>query len=272
MATVLTLLTDFGTADGYAGAMLGALLRIAPGLRIETITHGIPPHDIGAGSYWLAAAAPYFPEGTVHCAVVDPGVGSDRRLVAGLIDQQLVVAPDNGLLHFMWLKGRERAAFRIDESVHGPAELSSTFHGRDLIGPLAARLAEGSLTLEELGPRLRSPQMLPELLPDGDERGTAARVVVVDRFGNLITTVTRTPWYSPIPAGVDLGDGRVVDEVVSTYSQITGEFALLWNSSGHLEIAGNQLSAARHLRLRPGDQVRILWSSPDEIALAKASI
>jgi S-adenosylmethionine hydrolase len=270
MATVLTLLTDFGTADGYAGAMLGAVLRIAPGLRVETITHGIPPHDIAAGSYWLAAAAPHFPDGTVHCAVVDPGVGSDRPLVASLIDRQLVVAPDNGLLHFIWLKGRERAAFRIDEPQ--PAGLSPTFHGRDLIGPLAARLAEGSLALDQLGPRLRSPHMLPELLPDGDEGGTAAQVVVVDRFGNLITAVTRTPWYSPIPAGVVLAGGRVVDEVVSTYSQITGEFALLWNSSGHLEIAGNQRSAARHLGLGPGDQVRILWSSPAEVALEKASV
>lgn len=271
MATVLTLLTDFGTADGYVGALMGAVLRIAPELRIETITHGIPPHDVGAGSYWLAAAAPFFPEGTVHCAVVDPGVGSDRPLVAGLIDHQLVVAPDNGLLHFMWLKGTERAVFRIDETLQRPLALSPTFHGRDLIGPLAARLAQGKLVLEDLGPRLRSPQMLPELLPDGDEGGTEAPVVVVDRFGNLITAVTRTPWYSPIPAGVVVGDGRVVSEVVNTYSEIAGDVALLWNSSGHLEIAGNRISAARQLGLRPGDRVRILWSSPARIALEGAT-
>ncbi|MHB1502113.1 MAG: SAM hydrolase/SAM-dependent halogenase family protein [Candidatus Dormibacteria bacterium] len=257
---MLTLLTDFGTADGYAGSLLGAVMRVAPELRVETITHGIRPHDIGAGSYWLAAAAPSFPGGTVHCVVVDPGVGSDRPLVAGLIDQQLVVAPDNGLLHFMWLRGRERTVFHIDESAHRPAALSSTFHGRDLIGPLAARLAQGSLRLEELGSRLRSPRLLPELLPEGDGSGTVARVVVVDHFGNVITAVARTPWYAPVPVGVALPSGQVVSQVVSTYSEIEGDVALLWNSSGHLEIAARGTSAADRAGLRPGDQVKILWA------------
>lgn len=270
MGTVLTLLTDFGTADGYVGALLGAVLRIAPELRVETITHGIPPHDIAAGSYWLAAAAPYFPDGTVHCAVVDPGVGGDRPLVAAVVDRQVVVGPDNGLLHFLWLKGRERAAFRVDEAALRPSEMSFTFHGRDLIGPLAARLAVGSLALEDLGPRLRSPAMLGELLPDGDESGTQARVVVVDRFGNVITAVTRTPWYSPVPSAAAVGEGRIVSEVVSTYSEIAGDVALLWNSSGHLEIAGNRTSAAQALGLGPGDQVRILWSTPSVVPLQKA--
>ena len=258
---LLTLLTDFGTADGYAGALVGAVLRAAPRLRVETITHGVPPGDIGAGSYWLAASAPAFPDGTVHCVVVDPGVGTDRPLVACRIDGQLVLAPDNGLLHFLWQRGRQRLAVRVDLARFRPPVLSSTFHGRDLIGPLAARMAQGDLEPEAMGTRLHSPHLISEFLPEGDENGTGAKVVVVDRFGNVITTVAQTPWYSPLPAAVSLPSGRLVSQVVRTYSEIEGDAGILWNSAGHLEIAGKGTSAAATLGLRPGDHLRVLWDS-----------
>ncbi|MDA8395263.1 MAG: SAM-dependent chlorinase/fluorinase [Candidatus Dormibacteraeota bacterium] len=261
MAAILTLLTDFGTDSGYGGAMLGAVLRAAPGLRVEVITHGVPPTDIGAGAYWLAACAPAFPDGTVHCAVVDPGVGSDRPLVAAAVDGQLVVAPDNGLLHFLWQRGKERSAFRIAIAPHLPAQLSGTFHGRDLIGPLAARLATGELALEELGPRVPSPSLLPGLLPQGDAEGTWAQVVVVDHFGNAILAVAQTPWYAPQPASVTAPGGREVRQVVRSYHEIESGLAILWNSAGHLEIAGNRVNAARELKLSPGDKVRVTWEA-----------
>lgn len=262
MAAILTLLTDFGESDGYVGALRGAIIGTAPQLRLETLTHGIPAHDIGAGAYWLAASAPAFPAGTVHCAVVDPGVGTERPLVAARMDGQVVVAPDNGLLHFLWQKSQDRAAVRIEAMGSEPGRVSNTFHGRDLIGPLAARLASGALDLQDLGPRLKSPQLIPEFLPEGDSAGTAARVVVVDRFGNAILTVARTPWYSPAPASATVKGGRVVDQVVRTYGEIRGELGLLWNSADHLEIAGNRVSAARLLRLAPGDTVRVVWEKP----------
>ncbi|MGA9775827.1 MAG: SAM-dependent chlorinase/fluorinase [Candidatus Dormiibacterota bacterium] len=261
MAATLTLLTDFGSDAGYGGAMVGAMLRVDPRLRVEVITHGVPPGDIGAGAYWLAACAPAFPTGTVHCAVVDPGVGSDRPLVAAVVDGQLVVAPDNGLLHFLWQRGRQRQAVRVDQKPHLPAELSGTFHGRDLIGPLAARLALGQLRLEGLGAKLPSPALLPRLLPEGDAAGTTATVVLVDHFGNVILAVARTPWYTPLPAGVSLQDGRRVTRLVTSYHEISDGLALLWNSAGHLEIAGDRVSAAAELGLRPGDQVRVAWAA-----------
>ena len=261
MAAILTLLTDFGTDSGYGGAMLGAIIRAAPGLRVEVITHGVPPTDIGAGAYWLSACAPAFPEGTVHCAVVDPGVGSERPLVGAAVDGQLVVAPDNGLLHFLWQRGKERAAFRIATEPHLPAQLSGTFHGRDLIGPLAARIATGELALERLGPRVPSPALLPGLLPQGDAEGTWAPVVLVDHFGNVILAVARTPWYAPQPASVTAPGGREIRQVVRSYHQIESGLAILWNSAGHLEIAGNRVNAARELGLRPGDRVRVTWAA-----------
>lgn len=257
---VLTFLTDFGTDAGYGGAMLGAALRVHPGLRIEVITHGVPPCDVPAGAYWLAACAPAFPPGTVHCVVVDPGVGSSRPLVAAVVDGQLAVAPDNGLLHFLWQRGQQRMAVRVHESAGLSAGLSGTFHGRDLIAPLAARLATGRVRLESLGPRLRSPTLLPDLLPEGDASGTTATVVVVDHFGNVILAVARTPWYAPQPEGVALADGRSVSRLVRSYHEIGDELGLLWNSAGHLEIAGNGTSAASALGLRPGDRVRVSWA------------
>jgi hypothetical protein len=263
MAAILTLLTDFGTADGYVGALKGAIARVAPQLRVVTITHGVPPHDIGAGAYWLGASAPAFPHGTVHCVVVDPGVGTDRPLVAARVDRQLVVAPDNGLLHFLWSRGQDRMAVRVDTSGLDPRRISSTFHGRDVIGPLAARLAAGSARFEDLGPRIPSPHLVSEFLPQGDSAGSTARVLVVDRFGNAILTVSRTPWYAPLPASVSLSNGRVISALVRTYSEIEGDFAMLWNSADHLEIAGKGMSAAALLNLQPGDRVRVAWAAAE---------
>ncbi len=261
MAAILTLLTDFGSADGYAGALQGAIARVAPQLRVVTITHGVPPHDIGAGAYWLAASAPAFPPGTVHCVVVDPGVGTDRPLVAARVDRQLVVAPDNGLLHFLWTRGQDRMAVRIDTSGLDPKRISNTFHGRDVIGPLAARLAAGTARFEDLGPRIPSPRLMSEFLPQGDSAGSTARVLVVDHFGNVILTISKTPWYAPLPASVSLSNGRVISSLVRTYGEIEGDFALLWNSADHLEIAGRGMSAAALLNLRPGDPVRVAWAA-----------
>jgi hypothetical protein len=261
MAAILTLLTDFGSADGYVGALKGAIARVAPQLRVVTITHGIPPHDIGAGAYWLAASAPAFPQGTVHCVVVDPGVGTDRPLVAARVDRQLVVAPDNGLLHFLWSRGQDRMAVRIDLSRVDSKPISPTFHGRDVIGPLAARLAGGSVRFEDLGPRIPSPQLVSEFLPQGDSSGSTARVLVVDRFGNAILTVARTHWYQPLPASISLSHGRVISQLVRTYGEIEGDFGMLWNSADHLEIAGKGMNAAALLNLHPGDLVRVAWAT-----------
>lgn len=266
MAAILTLITDYGSADGYAGALEGAIMQVAPRVRVLAITHGLPPRDIGAGAYWLAASAPAFPEGTVHCVIVDPGVGTSRALVAARVDRQLVVAPDNGLLHFLWSRGQDREAVRVETSGLDPRRISPTFHGRDVIGPLAARLAAGMVRFEDLGPKTRSPRLVSAFLPQGDSSGSTARVLVTDHFGNVILTVARTPWYSPLPASVAVGNGTVISELVRTYGEIKSDFGLLWNSANHLEIAGKSKSAADLLDLQPGDRVRVAWAAAAEPA------
>jgi len=261
MAGVLTFLTDFGTADGYAAALVGAAWAVDASLQVTALTHDIPPGDVAAGSYWLAALAPAFPEGTVHCAVVDPGVGTGRALIAAEVDGQRVVCPDNGLLHHLWLRGHQRRAVHIATDRFRPTRLSHTFHGRDLMAPLAARMASGGLVLEELGATVAAPALLGGLHDRGDSAGTQAHVLVVDHFGNVILSVTRSAWYQPVPVAATLPSGRRVDAVVDTYGQIDGGCALLWNSVDHLEIAGRGASAAELTGARVGDRVRVEWEA-----------
>ena len=189
-------------------------------------------------------------------------MGTDRPLVAARVDLQVVVAPDNGLLHFLWSRGQDRMAVRVDTSGFDPKEVSATFHGRDIIAPLAARLASGQIRFEDLGSRIPTPHLVSDFLPRGDSGGTTTRVLLSDRFGNVILTVARAPWYAPVPSSATLESGRVVDTVVQTYGEIEGDFAMLWNSAGHLEIAGNRMSAAATLNLQVGDRVRVAWATP----------
>ena len=194
-------------------------------------------------------------------------MGSDRPLVAARIDRQLVIAPDNGLLHFMWSRGRHRMALRIETAGIEPRRMSATFHGRDLIAPLAARVAAGTVSFESLGPRIPSPKLVTDFLPRGDSAGTDARVIAVDRFGNVILAVARTPFYAHhYPPSASLANGRVILDVVRTYAEIEDGLAMLWNSADHLEIAGNGRSAASLLNLHPGDRVRVAWAAKEPAA------
>ncbi|HUY96778.1 MAG TPA: SAM-dependent chlorinase/fluorinase [Verrucomicrobiae bacterium] len=263
MAGALTLLTDFGTRDGYAGALVGRAWRAAPGLQVVALTHDIPPGDVAVGAYWLAATIHSFPAGTVHCAIVDPGGGTDRPLVVAEVDRQLLVAPDNGIIHHAWTRASRRRAVRVE--VQRPPGSGARDPGQadDLIVPIGARLADGQIHLDQLGPPLAAPRGLPGLRDRGDALGTEARILVVDHFGNAILSVTRTPWYEPVPVSATLEDGRQIACVASTYAAIPRGFGLVWNEAGHLEIAGNGVSAAGALGLRIGDPVRVEWAGAD---------
>ena len=182
----VVLVTDYGGDDTYAGALVGACWRVEPSLRCVTGTHGVPPGDALAGAYHVKAAALAFPLGTVICAVVDPGVGTLRRSIAIEAQGVRCVAPDNGLVSYLWAEADPRS--RRCVALVAPAGPSPTFWGRDVFAPVVARLATGA-ALEECGEAIEAPLVLEDAFCRWDAGCLATRVVVVDHFGNAITTV-----------------------------------------------------------------------------------
>ena len=258
---ILTLLTDFGTADYYVAAVKGTVLRLAPGTTLVDISHLVPPGDVEAAAFLLAAAAPSFPDGSVHLAVVDPGVGSGRRILAVQTDSALCLAPDTGLLGPL-LEDADavRAVERSDLFLRAPG---ATFHGRDRFAPVAAWLLRGG-TLSELGPPMSDPVRLPALSPPRRHPGgISGRVAHVDRYGNLVTDLPAA-WF---PAGLAAGswraevDGRTVTRLVTHYAEIpAGEAAMLVGSLGTLELSMNGEDLARRWSVGRGAVVELRWN------------
>ncbi|MCA8943613.1 MAG: SAM-dependent chlorinase/fluorinase [Planctomycetes bacterium] len=244
MGGLVTLLTDFGHSDPYVGIVHGAILRRSPNTRIVDLCHHVPAFDIATGAFFLAAARDRFPDETVHVGVVDPGVGSDRAILAVSAHGCTWVGPDNGLLDEV-VRSDQRAVVR-EVDAHGvglPAE-SATFHGRDIFGPLGAMLAGGRIQFADLGP-IRDAHVC-ELDP-------TPRVLFADHFGNLVTSVES----GAIGAGAN---GLVVAgstfPLCRTYADVAiGEPLALVNSYGLLEIAVREGNAAEGLAVGPGDRV-----------------
>lgn len=256
---IVALLTDYGLQDSYAGILKGALLSANPRVRIVDVTHDIPPQDVREASRVLDAAQPYFPDGTVFVAVVDPGVGTERAVLAAETRRHFFLAPDNGLLGFLGRPGELRRAVRVTRSRYFRHPISSTFHGRDVFAPVAGRIAAG-LDLARLGPRLRVPPPTPEDPGEvGGRRGVRGRVVSVDRFGNLITDIPSKVLERP--ERIRIRAGRFVLRSLSrTYADVRkGALAALVGSTGHLEISVNQGDASRLTRVRRGALVRVDW-------------
>ena len=256
---VIALLTDFGTRDHYAGAMRGVVLGICPEATLADITHDIGPQDVLGGAIELAAAFRFFPTGTVFLAVVDPGVGSARRAIAAAAGDYTFVAPDNGLLTVVFQETPPAQIVELTERQYALPTVSRTFEGRDRFAPAAAWLAKG-LNLRDLGAPLDSWQRLviPEPAIEGDQLG--GEVLHVDRFGNLVTNITRRQLES-FAGGqvirVAIGQRRI-EGVVGSYSEVgTGSTCALYGSSDRLEIAVNGGSAADQLGLGRGGPVLV---------------
>jgi S-adenosylmethionine hydrolase len=240
MSPVIALLTDFGLQDAYVGAMKGAILTVCPDATLVDVGHEVPAHDVAAGALALDAAYRHFPPGTVFVAVVDPGVGSERRPIAAGAGRWLFVCPDNGLLTFVL---EAHPAARVHLLAH-PAlvrePLSPVFHGRDLFGPAAARLARG-LALEEVGPPVADPVRIEQPPKARTDAGWDGAVIHVDRFGNLTTNVLESDLAALAGAGLEGLEVRLGSEVlplVRSYSEVAaGSPCALLGSSGRLEIA-----------------------------------
>jgi S-adenosylmethionine hydrolase len=255
---IVTLTTDFGTADGYVGAVKGVVLAHAPDAVLVDIAHDIPRYDIAAGAFALAQAAPHFPAGTIHLVVVDPGVGGARRPVIVDSGSQLFVAPDNGVLGLA--VPQPRAAYAITADAFSAEKPSSTFHGRDLFAVAAGRLASGARP-GQAGPPVA---LAGELRLEGEHRGEGgrlfARVIHVDAFGNLITDLRgdKVP-----PDAVFRVRGLAIPALSSTYENVAkGELLAYVGSGGTLEIASRERSAADDLDMGRGDAVEVLAPDP----------
>ena len=253
-APLITLLSDFGSRDGYVGAMKGVLLSRCPQAQLVDLSHEIEPGGIAAGSWALAQAAPRFPAGSVHLAVIDPGVGSKRRAIACEIDARLYVAPDNGLLSGVLRKGARLHACALTRAELWNESVSPVFHGRDVFAPIAAYLAAGG-ALGSVGEAIDSQTLvrLPEASPRREDGALVGRVVHVDRFGNLITDLSIDAAQQG--EGVVEVAGSSVP-ILRTYSDVRwGALLALTGSEGYLEVSCNGGSAASRLGAGAGHVV-----------------
>jgi S-adenosylmethionine hydrolase len=260
--------TDYGGSDAFVAACHGVALTIAPDVRIVDVTHVVPPGDVRRGAYVLADAAPYLPDGTVHVAVVDPGVGSERRAIVLETPRGLLVGPDNGLLlPAAEALGGVSRVFEATNSEFFGSVTSHTFHGRDLFMPVAAHLAAGA-PVAQVGPLISEVYHLPGLVLHRGEGWLEAQIRTVDRFGSLQLAATADDLDAVAPLGapirIALPDGGELDAVRGrTFGVVAeGEPVVLVDSTGRAAIAINSGSATERLGLTAGAVVRLSPAGP----------
>lgn len=259
MTRIVTLTTDFGLQDHYVGAMKGVILGIAPDVRLVDISHQIPPQDVMAGAWVARNAARYFPEGTVHLVVVDPGVGTRRKPVALEWGGQLFTGPDNGLFSLIADQGPYRAC-RLTNRSYWREQVSNTFHGRDIFAPVAAALANG-VSLESLGEPVEHLETYRWARPIADRAGIQGWIIHIDRFGNLVSNIPETMIREVVEnRSVKIYVGNtILHEMVPSYAFVEeGDPAAVIGSSGMLEIAVNKGDAGELLGVQKGAQISIV--------------
>lgn len=256
---IIALLTDFGHRDAYVGIMKGVILGINPGARLVDLSHEVPPQDILCGAVVLQSAWRYFPAGTVHLAVVDPGVGSARRGLAAAVAGHFLVGPDNGIFSLILAASPPETVVSLENPRYFLPEVSATFHGRDIFAPVAAYLSLG-VPLTELGPVITDPVNLDMPAPHFTAAVVSGQILTWDNFGNLITNIPYQEllaWLQGQSAQVWVGE-HPIPHWVKTYSEAPpGALLALGGSHGYLEIAVREGRAAAILGAEPGTPVRI---------------
>ncbi len=271
---IITLTTDFGTRDPYVASMKASILRVAPEARIVDISNEIAPQDILEAAFVLKNAAPYFPAGTVHVVVVDPGVGTARRPVAVRMDDMLFVGPDNGVLPLTFDERPADQVVTLDRSTFWRTERpSSTFHGRDIFASVAAHLAMGT-PLGEIGSAGPELQKLRWGLPISDEQGIRGWIVHVDHFGNCISNIPRHV-FATLASGRDpkfYVGSAILRGIHTTYADVgLHEPVVLFGSSELLEIAVSGGNASELLSIRKGDPIDVVFIETRQDAAKDAS-
>lgn len=261
---IITLLTDFGVADAFVGIMKGIILSIAPDVDLVDLTHTVPPQQILPAALILGSAVPFFPAGTIHVAVVDPGVGSARRPIVIETERGLLVGPDNGVLSLAAAALGRRQVRRVENEHLLRLPVSQTFHGRDIFAPVAAHLSRG-MAVDTVGGPLDSIVELPLPMPQRTAAGIRGEVIHVDHFGNLLTNIDADA-LAHFPAqhvSVSI-DGKLVAGPVAAYAAVPEGTALaIVGSWGVVEIAVRNGSAAQTFAAGPGTPVTVVVESRD---------
>ncbi len=260
---IITLTTDFGTRDCYVAAMKGVILGINPAARIVDLTHEIEPQNVLGCALFLKGSTPYFPRGTVHVVVVDPGVGTERRALCVETGDQYYIAPDNGVLSLVVKPDEVLKAVVIENERYLRPTISATFHGRDVFAPAAAHISLG-VEMSKLGRAVHDIMRVELAEPNVGADGTIeAQIAHVDRFGNLVTNVGKAAWHDltysaqDVNVRIDVGD-VVLDSISRTYDDVpVGAPLALWGSSDFLEISVNQGNAAEKLGVTVGGRITI---------------
>ena len=256
-SVAITLTTDFGTRDGFVAQMKGIILGINPRARLIEVTHDIRPFAVLEGALVLKGIARYFPRGTIHVAVVDPGVGSSRRCIAVSSDGRIYVGPDNGLLSLAIPPATTVEVREIRNPEFMLPEPHPTFHGRDIFAPAAAHLSLGK-PMDRVGPLVSDSVRLAIPAVERTPEGLQGEVIYMDRFGNLSTNIEATMLDRPAKEIV-VGNTRLT-EVKRCYQEVPeGEPLALVNSFGLLEIAVNRGDASATLDVGVGDRVAVTW-------------
>jgi S-adenosylmethionine hydrolase len=259
---LITLLTDFGTADYFVGAMKGVILSINARARVLDLTHEIAAHDIQAGAFNLLAVYGDFPAGTIHVAVVDPGVGSARRPILVTGGGHYFVGPDNGLFSYIYERETDCRVFHLTREKYFRHPVSETFHGRDIFAPVAGALSLG-IRADELGDEIKAYVRLAPLAPTVLASGElSAAIIHIDRFGNCVTNLTREDLTEQMIAqGARL---LINGETISTFRRFYADSAsasqnlfAVWGSAGFLEIVAFRASAAKILNAGRGQSIMV---------------
>jgi S-adenosylmethionine hydrolase len=257
---ILTLTTDFGTKDGFVGTMKGVIWAICPSAQIADISHDISPQNVLEGAFALWRAYSFFPAGSIHVAVIDPGVGTTRRPIAMNVGGQFFVGPDNGLFTPVFedaeKKGWQKKFIHLTNGKYFLNEISRTFHGRDVFAPVAAHLANG-IPLDNFGPAITDPVRLQMPAPEKITKGWRAHITVIDIFGNL-TTDLPADLLSDKDAVVLQIHGREVRGLVSSYgNNKSGDLVALVDSENYVEVAIVNGSAQKTLGAKVGDVLEV---------------
>jgi S-adenosyl-L-methionine hydrolase (adenosine-forming) len=256
---IIALLTDFGLEDAYVGIMKGVILSLSPEARLVDLSHEVPPQDVLSGALVLQSAWRYFPPGTIHLAVVDPGVGSRRRAMAAACGEQFLVGPDNGVFSLIFAEQTPLTVISLENPHYFLANVATTFHGRDIFAPVAAHLSLG-VPLTAFGPALFDPVRLDFPAPEFREAEVNGQIISVDHFGNLISNIpfeSLQIWLRGRSASLRV-NGRVIPHLATTYSDVSpGALLALCGSHGYLEIACRQGRAAQVLNAAVGARVQV---------------